>query len=338
MNRKSSRTGRKIQIAVSMGDPSGVGPETILKAYGLLPGYARRSLTVFGDPDYFVMLDKLVGTSVKIIEKGEERGALDGLRVMRVCSFKFNRAGFGRVNRRYGVAAMKSVETAARATLRGEYGALVTAPINKESANLAGYHIAGHTEFLSGLCGGAPVAMLLASDTLKVVVATTHVAIRDVPARLTRSGLARLIKLVDKSLAGLGFDSPEIIVCGLNPHASDGGVFGDEERRIITPAINAAKKAGVNVRGPYPADSVFTPARRKTYDVAIAMYHDQGLVAVKALGFGRTVNITLGLPFLRVSVDHGTAFDIAGRGLADGKPMAHAIMTALSILQGKYAK
>jgi len=337
MNTKPSRTGRKIQIAVSMGDPAGVGPETILKAYSLLPAYARRSLTVFGDPDYFVTLDKLVGTSVKIIEQTEERCAFDGLRVVRTCSLKFNR-GFGKVDRRYAEAAMKSVETAARATLRGEYGALVTAPINKESANLAGYHVAGHTEFLSGLCGGAPVAMLLASDKLKVVVATTHVAIKDVSASITRAGLVKLIKLVDKSLADLGFDSPEIAVCGLNPHASDGGLFGDEEKRIITPAVNAAKKAGVKVSGPYPADSMFTPMRREKYDVAIAMYHDQGLVPVKALGFGRTVNITLGLPFLRVSVDHGTAFDIAGRGVADGRPMAHAIMTAISILRGKYAK
>ncbi|MDH5679219.1 MAG: 4-hydroxythreonine-4-phosphate dehydrogenase PdxA, partial [Nitrospinota bacterium] len=171
---------------------------------------------------------------------------------------------------------------------------------------------------------------------LKVVVATTHVAVKDVPRLLDQGKLGQLILLVERSVKQYGLASPRIAVCGLNPHASDGGLFGQEEARIIAPAIRAARRAGVEASGPHPADTMFTPQAREKYDVAIAMYHDQGLIPVKALSFGETVNVTLGLPFLRVSVDHGTAFDIAGKNMADERPMVHAIRTAARMLKGGF--
>ncbi|MDH5639382.1 MAG: 4-hydroxythreonine-4-phosphate dehydrogenase PdxA, partial [Nitrospinota bacterium] len=256
--------------------------------------------------------------------------------VMKAAAFPFDPTKLGNVSKSSGLAAMSALEEAITRTHNGEFAAMVTAPISKEAVNRAGYKIAGHTEFLAQRCGGASVAMMLASRKLKVVVATTHVAVRDIPRLLDRKKLLHLILLVARSMKQYGITSPRIAVCGLNPHASDGGLFGDEETRIITPAIRDARRKGVEVTGPHPADTMFTPRAREKYDVAIAMYHDQGLIPVKALSFGETVNVTLGLPFLRVSVDHGTAFDIAGGGVADERPMVHAIRTAARMLKGGF--
>lgn len=327
---------KKLRLAVSFGDPAGIGPEVALKAFHLLPRSVRNSLTVFGDIGYFRRLDQKYKTGVNIVEAGKAQASDDCLRVEPVCDLHFHSFEFGVVDKRCGAAAMGSLEEAARLTLAGEFDALITPPIHKKSVNLAGYVVPGHTEFLSAVCGDVPVAMMLASPALKVVVATTHLALRDVPSALTARKLLRTMKLVDKSLTAYLGEKPRIAVCGLNPHASDGGLFGNEERRIIAPAIKRAVKMGIKATGPYPADTLFTPRALKTYDVALAMYHDQGLIPVKTLGFGKTVNITLGLPFLRVSVDHGAAFDIAGKNMADAGPMAHAIRTAVNILSGKF--
>ncbi len=327
---------KKLRLAVSFGDPAGIGPEVTLKAFHLLPRSVRNSLTVFGDIGYFRRLDQKCKTGVNIVEAGKAQASNDCLRVEPVCDLHFHSVEFGVVDKRCGAAAMGSLEEAARLTLAGEFDALITPPIHKKSVNLAGYVVPGHTEFLSAVCGDVPVAMMLASPALKVVVATTHLALRDVPSALTARKLLGMMKLVDKSLTAYLGEKPRIAVCGLNPHASDGGLFGNEERQIIAPAIKRAVKMGIKATGPYPADTLFTPRALKTYDVALAMYHDQGLIPVKTLGFGKTVNITLGLPFLRVSVDHGAAFDIAGKNMADAGPMAHAIRTAVNILSGKF--
>jgi 4-hydroxythreonine-4-phosphate dehydrogenase len=244
----------------------------------------------------------------------------------------------GTIDAACGEVAMLAIERAADAVAAGEYGALVTAPISKEAVNLAGYPIPGHTEFLAARAGVADVAMTLAGKELAVTVMTTHVAYKEVPALLTTEKINAKIRLIDAALKRYGIPTPRIAVAGLNPHASDGGVFGNEEATIITPAIKAARSAGIEVTGPYAADTMFAPKKRSTYDIALAMYHDQGLVAIKTLSFGATINITLGLPYLRVSVDHGTAFDIAGQGLVDPSPMVYAIKTAHRLMKGGWVK
>lgn len=316
-----------------MGDPAGIGPETVLKAFHVLSRPVRNGLTVFGNVKYFEWLDRRLKTGVKIIAPGSKG---DGLRVEDAVRFDFSPRDFGLHDKRFGEASITSVRLATEAVLKHEYDALITPPINKESVNMAGHKVPGHTEYLAALCGGVPVAMMLACPELAVVVATTHVALREVPFKLTPEKIAALLRLINGSIHKLTRKKPRIAVCGLNPHASDGGIFGDEEARIIAPAIGSARREGIKVSGPFPADTMFTRKARRNYDVALAMYHDQGLIPVKTLGFGRTVNITLGLPFLRVSVDHGTAFDIAGKGRADAAPMAYAINTAIGALRGRF--
>ncbi|MBI4829105.1 MAG: 4-hydroxythreonine-4-phosphate dehydrogenase PdxA [Nitrospinae bacterium] len=315
-------------IALSPGDPAGIGPEVIVKAAAALPAALRRRLSVYGDARHFTALARRWAPELAV-------GA-GGLRVINVLDFGMKRGEYGQVNRRCGAIAMRCLDAAMDAVTAGRHAALVTAPICKESVNLAGWKIPGHTEYLAARAGGIPVAMMLASEKLKVVVATTHIALRDVPRALDARKLTALILLVHRSVTAFGMKSPRIAVCGLNPHASDGGLFGDEERRIIAPAIAAARRRGVIVSGPHPADTMFTASARAKYDVALAMYHDQGLIPVKALSFGETVNVTLGLPYLRVSVDHGTAFDIAGKGIADARPMIHAVKTAARMLAGRW--
>ncbi|MDH5755636.1 MAG: 4-hydroxythreonine-4-phosphate dehydrogenase PdxA [Nitrospinota bacterium] len=334
MKASTTRPGNK--IAITWGDPSGIGPEVILKAFARLPLALKKRITLFGCPDHMATLARELKTTVKIIDADKGESGADTLAVVHSSPFPYIAAKMGKITKPSGLAAMSALEAAIPRIQAGEFAAMVTAPISKEAVNRAGYRIAGHTEFLARRCGGAPVAMMLASRKLKVVVATTHVAVKDIPRLLDQGKLGQLILLVARSVKQYGLASPRIAVCGLNPHASDGGLFGQEEARIIAPAIRAARRAGVEASGPHPADTMFTPQAREKYDVAIAMYHDQGLIPVKALSFGETVNVTLGLPFLRVSVDHGTAFDIAGKNMADERPMVHAIRTAARMLKGGF--
>ncbi|MGK7345376.1 MAG: 4-hydroxythreonine-4-phosphate dehydrogenase PdxA [Candidatus Nitrospinota bacterium M3_3B_026] len=330
MKKKDSR------LAVTSGDPAGIGPEVILKAFRELPKTVRRRVTVFGDIYYFRRLDKRLGTGVPIAEASSARARDDLLRVEDTGRVAFSASDFGKTRARFGRAAMDSINAAAGAVMEGRFNALVTAPISKEAVNLAGYRIPGHTEYLARLAGGVDVVMALACEKLKVAVATTHLPLRRVPGALTEAGLVKKMRLIDSSLKKMTGKRPRIAVLGLNPHASDGGLFGDEEGRIIEPAVRKARRAGVKAFGPVPADTAFTPRALGSYDIALAMYHDQGLIPVKLLGFGGTVNVTLGLPFLRVSVDHGTAFDIAGKNRADPRSMIHAVRTALNILSGRF--
>lgn len=323
------------RIAISSGDPAGIGPEVILKSFLLLPKGLKRQITVFGDPDHFRWLNLRLGTNVPIVDAKEAKVTDDDLKVEMVAKLKFSDKDFGRVNKKFGEAAMRSFDCAAKAVMEGRFGALVTAPIQKESVRLAGYNIAGHTEYLAGLTR-SNVAMMLSCKKLSVVLVTTHVSIKDVASKIKKSDIEEKIKIIDTFFTKMRGKRPIIAVCGLNPHASDGGLFGNEEAKIIGPAIEKLQKSGVNVKGPYPADTLFTPGFIKTFDVALAMYHDQGLVPVKLLGFGKTVNITLGLPFLRVSVDHGTAFDIAGQNRADPSSMVHTIKKTAAILKGHF--
>ena len=234
----------------------------------------------------------------------------------------------GRVDARAGAAAARCIEAAVTEIQAGRGRALVTAPIHKEALHAAGSPYPGHTEMLQALAGGPPVRMMLANEELRTVLVTIHCSLRDAIERVTRAAVAQTLAITDAALKRMGVAAPRIAVAGLNPHAGEGGLFGDEEIRHIAPAIADARAAGMDASGPYAPDTVFMRARRGEFDVVVAMTHDHGLIPVKYLGVEQGVNVTLGLPFVRTSPDHGTAFDIAGRGLADPASLAAALSMA----------
>ncbi|MCX8084529.1 MAG: 4-hydroxythreonine-4-phosphate dehydrogenase PdxA [Calditerrivibrio sp.] len=300
---------RKNKILITMGDPSGVGPEIIWKLFKnhdlsnyniKVVGY-RQAFKDFScldfeivEPDYIIKDDFIIG----------------------------------RVNPLSGLAAMKSIEFAVGLILSGEADALVTAPINKKSIQLAGYLFPGHTEYLAYLTGAKEYSMMLVGDRIKTVLVTTHLPLKDVPLKIDIDGVYRAIKNAHLSGKFFGNEKPHIAVCGLNPHAGDDGALGDEELDVIKPAIQKALDACIDVSGPYPADSLFAKMLKGFCDIAVVMYHDQGLIPVKMESFGSAVNVTLNLPIIRTSVDHGTAFDIAGKNLASESSLLRAIRVA----------
>jgi 4-hydroxythreonine-4-phosphate dehydrogenase len=279
------------RVAITIGDPAGIGPEIAAKAAADARVLQCCTPVLYG----------------RIYTPGVEPGRL---------SAEAGRAAYG--------AIVAAVEDA----MAGEVQAIATAPINKEAFALAGLPWHGHTELLAHLTGAPSVAMMFYADALRVVLATIHEPLSAVPRLLTRDALERVIRLAARELPRFGFGRPRLAVCGLNPHAGEGGVLGDEERGVIEPAIAACVTDGLDVAGPYPADTLFVRASRGEFDAVIACYHDQGLIPVKLLAFGKAVNVTLGLPIIRTSVDHGTAFDIAGKNAADPGSMIEAVMLA----------
>jgi 4-hydroxythreonine-4-phosphate dehydrogenase len=300
-------------IAISLGDPAGIGPEVVVRALAARPGLAVR---VFGDAG--------------VLGRAAERAKVPLLRpeqVRVVTTLSAEEVTPGRPNDASGRAQLAYLEAATDALLAGEAAALVTAPISKEWIARAGFAFPGHTEYLAARAGVKEFAMMLAGPRLRVVVATTHVALRDVPTLLTVPGLAATIALTTESLARqFRIASPRVAVAGLNPHAGEAGRFGDEEERIVVPAIEQARArlaaAGVDaqVTGPHVPDVVFRQAASGAFDAVVALYHDQGLIPLKLLHFDDGVNVTLGLPFVRTSPDHGTAFDIAAAPTAQARP------------------
>ena len=234
-----------------------------------------------------------------------------------------------------GAASFDVIGLAVRDALEGRVDAVTTAPINKHAWSLAGLPWKGHTDLLAHLTGTPRVAMLFWSDRLKVVLATVHVPLAEVPSRLTRDVLDGIIDLTAAELPTMGLRAPRLALAGLNPHAGEDGVIGREEQDVLRPAIEHARSRGVLIDGPFPADTLFVRASRGEFDAVIACYHDQGLIPVKLLAFGRAVNVTLGLPIVRTSVDHGTAFDIAGKGLADPSSLIEAILLAARLAQAR---
>lgn len=284
----------KPKVAITAGDPSGIGPEIAEKA-------AR---------------DASVREICEPIVYGPQAGTFVP----------------GTLSAAAGRAAHDQIVRAVHDAQRGDVHAIATAPINKEALNLAGYHFTGHTDLLAHLTGAEHVAMMFHSPKLRVVLATVHLRLADVPAALTQSSLEQTIQLTARDMPRFGGTTPSrIAVAGLNPHAGEHGLFGDEEARVIQPAIAMCRQRGIDVSGPYPGDTIFTRAVRGEFDVVIACYHDQGLIPVKLLGFGEAVNVTLGLPIIRTSVDHGTAFDIAGKGIADPGSMIAAVRLAAEL-------
>jgi len=281
----------KPRIAITVGDPAGIGPEVAAKAAADARVLAACDPIVYAPPD----------------TAGFSPGTLSG---------------------DAGRAAYDTIVRAVDDAKRGEVQALATAPVNKEAFRLAGLQWAGHTDLLAHLTGARHVAMMFHSEPLRVVLATVHIALADVPRALTQASLAATIALTARELPRFDKIAPRIAVAGLNPHAGEHGLFGREEIEVIAPAIEACRSRGIEVSGPFPADTVFVRACRGDFDVVVACYHDQGLIPVKLIAFGKAVNVTLGLPIIRTSVDHGTAFDIAGKGIADPESMIAAVLLA----------
>ena len=281
----------KPRIAITEGDPAGIGPEI-----------ARRAAA---DP-------RVLGVCEPILY-GTQPGA------------KFQP---GILSADAGKAAYDAIVRAAADAQKGDVSAIATAPVNKEALRLAGFPWNGHTDLLAHLTGAAHVAMMFYSDELRVVLATVHVPLADVPRLLTQKVVEDTIALTARELPLFDKVPPRIAVAGLNPHAGEHGLFGREEETAIAPAIACCRARGIDVSGPFPGDTVFVRARKGEFDVVVACYHDQGLIPVKLVAFGRAVNVTLGLPIIRTSVDHGTAFDIAGKGIADPESMIAAVLLA----------
>ncbi len=282
---------RKPRIAITAGDPSGIGPEVAARAANDTSVREVCEPIIYGPPPG------------EIFRPGE-------------------------LSADAGRAAHDVIVRAVADAQRGVVEAIATAPINKEAFRLAGLPWAGHTDLLAHLTGAPQVAMMFHSEPLRVVLATVHVPLAAVPGLLNRGLMESTIALTARELPRFGIAAPRIAVAGLNPHAGEHGLFGCEEERVIGPAIMASREQGIEVSGPFPADTIFVRASRGEFDVVIACYHDQGLIPVKLIAFGRAVNVTLGLPIVRTSVDHGTAFDIAGQGIADPGSMIEAVRLA----------
>jgi 4-hydroxythreonine-4-phosphate dehydrogenase len=303
-------------IVLTMGDPAGVGPEIVLLA--------------LADPEIAPLARWMVAGDARILEMaGRATGIPSQDAEMHVVPALGDLAGFafGRLNADCGRAALAYVRAATELCLSGKAAAMVTAPINKEAVALSGQPFSGHTEYIAGLCGASESRMLLACERLAVVHVSTHTALRKA-CELNEERIVRTIGLGNDAMRRLGFARPRIAVCGLNPHAGEHGMFGSEDQSIIAPAIEAARAEGIAATGPHAADTVFLQAWRGAYDLVVAMYHDQGHIPMKLLDFEGTVNVTLGIPIIRTSVDHGTAFDIAGKGLADARSMKAAMRLA----------
>lgn len=320
-------------VAISLGDPSGIGPEVTAGALARV-GDTLRPL-IFGDERVWSRACALVGFADRLprIDPGEAappEGAL-----VRVSRLAADECAYGRPSRAGGDAQARYIEAAIEAVKAGVAAAICTAPIAKSAIHEAGWNFPGHTELLAERFGVERVVMMLAGPVLRVVLATTHVALRDVPSRLSPEGIAEVLQITDRDLRGrFGIESPRIAVCGLNPHAGEGGLFGDEEARLIAPGIELARAAGVRAEGPFPSDGLFPRAARGGWDAVLAMYHDQGLIPLKTVHLETAVNVTLGLPAIRTSPDHGVAWDIAGKGIADPTSMEHALRLAVRMASG----
>jgi 4-hydroxythreonine-4-phosphate dehydrogenase len=299
------------RIAITLGDPRGIGPEIVARA---LAAPLDAEVTAIGAEDQLREIPAARRVPVGSWELGSGEAADDRHRVIRA-----------------GQIAGHAVESAVRLALRGEVDAIVTAPAHKHALHLAGFPYPGHTEWLAHLAGDVDVAMMLAAEELRVVLVTTHVPFRDVPALLTHERVVKAGRITDRALREWwGIAAPRLAVCAVNPHAGESGLFGDEEARVLVPAARALGAAG-----PLPADTVFVRAMRGEFDAVLAPYHDVGMTAIKVAAFGRAVNITLGLPFPRTSPDHGTALDIAGKGIADPSSMRAAIEMAVKLAMKK---
>ena len=326
-------------LAVTIGDPAGIGPEITLGALANTVLFERCRPLVIGDRR---ILERAAGwlglhaPTFEIIDTPSSGEYLAGtVPLLDMANASPDECPPGQVTAVAGNAAVQYIFRACDLAMDGAVDGIVTGPINKASINAAGHHYAGHTELLAERTSADRVSMLLTSDNLKVVHVSTHVALEEAIRRVTAKRVREVIGLADESCRALGIEQPRIAVAGLNPHASEGGLFGDQEAREIQPAIALARKDGVNVTDPQPPDTVFLRAVQGHYDIVVAMYHDQGHIPMKLLAFDSGVNVSIGLPIIRTSVDHGTAFDIAGTGQANSESMTAAIDVAIQMARAR---
>jgi 4-hydroxythreonine-4-phosphate dehydrogenase len=326
------------RIAITMGDAAGIGPEVTLKLL------ARDDLPVrpivIGDPGTLAATAGRLGLDldIRVIEMPDDASGAPRIVDVIAPAEPLDDVSPGRLGAAAGAAAYAYIRHAIDLANRGEIAAIVTAPINKEALGLAGVPYPGHTEMLAGFTGADEIAMMLANEELRVVLVTIHVSLRDAIDLITIDSELAAIRLADQGARSYGIEHPRVAVAGLNPHAGEGGQFGREEIDIIKPAIEKARAEGIDVSGPWPGDTVFMRARKGRFDIVVAQYHDQGLIPVKYLGLEDGVNVTLGLPFVRTSPDHGTAFDIAGKGIADAASMFTAFKHALRLVGARTGK
>jgi 4-hydroxythreonine-4-phosphate dehydrogenase len=318
-------------IAITMGDAAGVGPEIVMKALALGEMYALCRPLVVGDAGVLARAGQMLGLRVDLRPIADVKAAhfeSGGIDVLDLANVDLARLKVGEVSAMAGRAAVEYVLMAGQLALAGEVQAVATAPLNKEAMQLGGYDYIGHTEILADLTATPHCTTMLITGSLRVVHVTRHLPLRQVAESITRERVLETIQLTAEGLPAMGVVEPRLGVAALNPHGGEGGLLGREEIEEIGPAVEAAQALGIDARGPYPADSIFFRAIAGEFDAVVAMYHDQGHIPVKTHGFDRSVTVTLGLPIVRTSVDHGTAFDIAWQGLANPQSLIEAIKLA----------
>lgn len=322
----------KPPLAITMGDPSGIGPEIVAKLF--LENDGTRAV-VLGDPAILRETVRRLGFPVcvkAITSAADAAGKAHCIDVIGVGTLPAD-LPIGRTDARSGQAAFDYVRKATEMALAGEVAAIVTAPLNKEAMRLAGIDYPGHTEILADLTGTKQFAMMLVNDELRVILVSVHLPLSEAIRVIDVQSELSTIRLAHEALRQIGIANPRIAVAGLNPHAGENGLFGCEDGEIIAPAVAQAVAEGIPASGPWPGDTIFMRARRGEFDIVVAQYHDQGLIPIKYLGIDHGVNVTVGLPFVRTSVDHGTAFDIAGTGQADHSSLRAAVHHA-ALLSG----
>mgnify|MGYP001161052796 FL=1 len=330
---------KKPIIAITMGDPSGVGPEVIAKSL-MSDRIPDCHFVVIGSASELNKAISMIGSSyeVKSISSLDEQNQVwqsqnkkQSISVLNPMGIEIDDLEYGRISKEAGKASIEWVLEAARLASNKKVDAIVTGPIHKEACVLAGYNDIGHMEILQKYANSPLVATMLVANNLRVVHMSTHKSLAKAVEFCTRENVLAKIQLTDTYFKKWGFKSPKIGVAALNPHASDGGLIGNDEELELIPAVKDAQSNGINVEGPIPADTIFNRAIKGEYDAVLAMYHDQGHIAIKVYDWSKSISVNLGLPFIRTSVDHGTAFDIAGKGIADPTNMLEAILVASSI-------
>ena len=331
------KASQKPSIAITMGDPCGIGPEVVVKALADHWVYASCRPVVVGNTYAMERAVELTGSTLRIntvedpANSGRDSGKID---VVDIGNLNPEDITVGKINPVCGQAAMEWVTKAGQLAMAGSVQALATAPLNKEAASLAGYTSIGHMELLQELTGSKTVATMLMAKNLRVVHLSTHRSLRLACDFVKKDRILQFLQITHESFVKWGFHKPRIAAAALNPHGSDGGLLGSEEAEEIAPAVAEAQSQGINAIGPIPADTVFHHAIEGRYDVVLAMFHDQGHIPVKVYGFEESITANLGLPFVRTSVDHGTAFDIAGQGIATHASMLEAIRLAVALAKG----
>jgi 4-hydroxythreonine-4-phosphate dehydrogenase len=319
-------------IGVTMGDPAGIGPEVCAKALTASEVTAVANCVVIGDRRglrHGLKVSRINGVEINSLkEVGEAKFQPGVINVLDLNNADPAKIKAGQVSKLAGQAAFEYITTAVRLAKDGEIDGIATGPINKEAIHKAGHKFDGHTEILAHYTKSKDYAMMFVSDKLWIILVTTHLPLHDVSKHLTRHSVLQAIKLAHETLTRLRGRKPKIGVAGLNPHAGENGLFGREEIKVIAPAVAEARKLGIDAKGPISPDAIFYLANAGMFDIVVAMYHDQGLIPLKLLSFNRSVNVTVGLPIIRTSVDHGTGFDIVGKGWANPQSLIEAIQVA----------